>query len=107
MARLREVALPRPRVDVAKLVPRIGDEYRRIVRRLAETIHRTDPARGRAAIWEIVGEVRVIADEREIRLVSRHAGVERALQKASGAPCQTSVVAGARFGTFRRSVTIL
>lgn len=95
LARLQDAAPRRPRVDVAKLVPRIADEYRRMVRRLAETINETDPARGRAAMRELIGEVRVIADEREIRLVSRHAGVERALRKAAGAPCQTNVVAGA------------
>jgi hypothetical protein len=45
-------------------------------------------------IRELVGEVRVIVDEREIRLISCHAGTEKALQKASGAPVQTRVAAG-------------
>ena len=44
--------------------------------------------------------------EREIRLISRHAGIEKALARAAGAPCQTSLVAGARFGTFRRRVRL-
>lgn len=101
LARLQATAPPRPRVDVAKLVPRVADDYRRAMRQLAETIHETDPARGRAVLRQLVGEVRVIVDEREIRLISRHAGIEKALQKASGAPVQTSVVAGARYRSMK------
>lgn len=57
LARLQESAPARSRVDVVKVVPRIGDVYRRMVRKPADTIHETDPARGRAAIRELVGEV--------------------------------------------------
>ena len=34
--------------SVTRLVPRIGHAYRRLVRQLADTIHSTDPVRGRA-----------------------------------------------------------
>jgi hypothetical protein len=68
-----------------------------VVRQLACTIHSTDPVRGRAVIRALVGEVRVEIDERQIRLVSRHAGIEKALARAAGAPCQTRLVAGAGF----------
>ena len=52
---------------------------------------------GSAVIRELVGEVRVEVDETEIRLISRHAGIARALARAAGAPLQTNVVAGGRY----------
>jgi hypothetical protein len=39
-------------------------------------------------VRELVGEVRVEVDEQEIRLISRHAGIEKALARAAGAPLQ-------------------
>ena len=97
VARLQAQAEPPKHATVTGLVPRIGEEYRRLVRRLASTLNETDPARGRTVLRDLVGEVRVEVDEREIRLISCHAGIEKALARAAGAPLQINVVAGAGF----------
>ncbi len=97
LTRLQEYVEPSPRASISRLIPRIADEYRGLVARLADTIHETDPARGRAVIRELVGEGRVQVDEQEIRLISRETGIEEALARAAGAPLQIKLVAGAGF----------
>jgi hypothetical protein len=80
---------------VRRLVPRIGEEYRRLVRQLTDTINETDPARDRDVIRELVGEVGVEVDEREIRLISRHADIEKALARARGSALSNKFGSGA------------
>ena len=80
--------------QVEKLLPRLADDYCRLVENLADSLESVDVSKARAELRSLLGDIRVKVDDEEARFMV--AGIETALARASGGP-QINVVAGAGF----------
>jgi len=91
-------AMPAPKVSA--LPAGIEATWRKAVANLETVLTSHDPSRGRAALMDLIGEIRVVTTPEEIRFETKKGAVEGAFVRAAGSQ-QIRVVAGARIGYFR------
>ena len=98
LGQLRSQETQRPDPPAEALIPDIANSYRRLVRDLARSLHRTDADRARIELGRLVGPVKVEPADTEIRLYNAQGRLEAALLRAVGSGSTASfVVAGAGF----------
>jgi len=99
LARLRAAPPPPRPLNVERLLPQVVERYRGLVDLLESSLAETDVDMARAELRTLFGSIRVVSDEREVRLEADLRGTQATLLRAVGASAN-NVVAGARFGTY-------
>jgi hypothetical protein len=96
LARLREPEARKP-PNLERLFPQVAERYRALVDRLEKSLAESDVDIPRAELRTLLGSIRVVSDEQEVRLESDLRGTQAALLRAVGVSAN-NVVAGACFG---------
>jgi site-specific DNA recombinase len=103
LAAQKAIAHPVKAKDIERLVARVTERYRAMVAALERLLPASDIEQARAALRGIFGCIKVVSDEREVRLEADLRDTHRALLEGVGASAN-NVVAGAGFATRRLSM---
>ena len=95
-AELERILTAEPTPKVSTLPAGIEGAWRKAVANLETVLTTHDPSRGRAALMDLIGEIRVVSTPEEIRFETQKGALEGAFFRATGSQ-QTFVVAGAGF----------
>jgi hypothetical protein len=104
LAAMRVQAVPREVSKLDGVNPRIGDGFRELVEDVPNAVKR-DVDRARATVRKYRGNsIRVESDGKTVQFMDQSGRLEAAIMIAAGgaAASQTTVVAGAGFGTYLR-----